>query len=78
MPHVFVKGKVHTIPFHAIPYHDDAIDISTIVIDLGSSTIKVGFAGEDAPRWVFSSVVGHIRKYGMVWYETRFYSEYIR
>ena len=38
------------------------LDIPTIVIDLGSGMIKAGFAGEDAPRWVFSSVIGCIKK----------------
>jgi len=36
-------------------------DIPTIVIDLGSSTIKVGYAGQDAPLQVVSAVVGHVR-----------------
>lgn len=36
-------------------------DIPTIVIDVGSGSIKAGFAGEDAPRAIFSAVVGVIR-----------------
>jgi actin-related protein len=36
-------------------------DIPTLIIDLGSSTIKVGFGGEDAPILVTSAVVGHVR-----------------
>lgn len=36
-------------------------DIPTVVIDLGSSTIKVGYAGQDAPLQVVSAVVGHVR-----------------
>ena len=35
-------------------------DLRTIVIDLGSSHIKAGYAGNDAPETVFSSVVGHV------------------
>eukprot|EP00048_Salpingoeca_helianthica_P005293 m.86315 g.86315 ORF g.86315 m.86315 type:complete len:509 (-) comp13545_c0_seq2:299-1825(-) len=35
--------------------------IPTIVIDLGSGMIKAGFAGEDAPRWMFSSIIGHVQ-----------------
>eukprot|EP00053_Salpingoeca_punica_P004509 m.49475 g.49475 ORF g.49475 m.49475 type:complete len:514 (+) comp12826_c1_seq1:2177-3718(+) len=35
--------------------------IPTIVIDLGSNTVKAGFAGQDAPKFVLSSVVGGIR-----------------
>jgi actin-related protein len=33
-------------------------DVRTLVIDNGSCTCKAGFAGEDAPRGVFPSVVG--------------------
>eukprot|EP00043_Microstomoeca_roanoka_P008224 m.79330 g.79330 ORF g.79330 m.79330 type:complete len:508 (+) comp14153_c0_seq4:182-1705(+) len=36
-------------------------DIRTIVIDLGSGSIKAGFAGEDAPRVVMSAIVGFIK-----------------
>ena len=32
--------------------------VAAIVIDNGSGRCKAGFAGEDAPRAVFSSVVG--------------------
>jgi len=32
--------------------------VAAVVIDNGSGMCKAGFAGEDAPRAVFSSVVG--------------------
>lgn len=32
-------------------------EVSAIVIDLGSHTCKVGYAGEDAPKAVFPSVI---------------------
>lgn len=35
-----------------------------IVVDIGSGTIKAGYAGEDAPRVTFPSVVGHVRQEG--------------
>ncbi|KAJ6359055.1 hypothetical protein OIU76_000712, partial [Salix suchowensis] len=35
-------------------------EVSAIVIDLGSHTCKAGYAGEDAPKAVFPSVVGSI------------------
>ncbi|XP_058781753.1 actin-related protein 4A [Vicia villosa] len=35
-------------------------EVSAIVIDLGSHTCKAGYAGEDAPKVVFPSVVGAI------------------
>ncbi|KAI4331513.1 hypothetical protein MLD38_029698 [Melastoma candidum] len=35
-------------------------EVSAIVVDLGSNTCKAGYAGEDAPKAVFPSVVGSI------------------
>jgi actin, other eukaryote len=35
-------------------------EIPAVVVDVGSDTIKAGFAGDDAPRVIFPSVVGHI------------------
>src|SRR5271154_3054199 len=37
---------------------DTVSERPSVVIDLGSGTIKAGFGGEDAPRAVFPSVVG--------------------
>ncbi|KAL7128276.1 hypothetical protein ABFS83_14G305600 [Erythranthe nasuta] len=34
-------------------------DIQPLVIDNGSHTIKAGFAGEDDPRSIFRSIIGH-------------------
>jgi actin-related protein len=36
-------------------------ELPTVVIDSGSSTCKAGFGGEDAPRVVFPSIVGHFK-----------------
>ena len=33
-------------------------DVTAVIIDNGSGIIKAGFAGDDAPRTVFSSEVG--------------------
>lgn len=38
---------------------DDEDEVVALVIDNGSETFKVGFAGDDAPRAVFPSIVGH-------------------
>ncbi|XP_022850063.1 actin-related protein 4-like [Olea europaea var. sylvestris] len=35
-------------------------EVSAVVVDLGSNTCKAGYAGEDAPKAVFPSVVGSI------------------
>eukprot|EP01124_Arcella_intermedia_P027673 TRINITY_DN5464_c1_g1_i1.p1 TRINITY_DN5464_c1_g1~~TRINITY_DN5464_c1_g1_i1.p1 ORF type:complete len:368 (-),score=114.72 TRINITY_DN5464_c1_g1_i1:15-1118(-) len=37
--------------------------INTVVVDIGSTMCKAGFAGDDAPRSVFPSVVGHKKPY---------------
>lgn len=34
-------------------------EVTALVIDNGSETCKVGFAGDDNPRAVFPSIVGH-------------------
>jgi actin-related protein len=36
-----------------------ADEVVAVVIDNGSGLCKAGFAGDDAPRAVFSSIVGH-------------------
>lgn len=33
-------------------------DVPALVVDIGSDTIRAGFAGEDLPKAVFSTVVG--------------------
>ena len=40
---------------------DDDDDIVALVVDNGSGVCKAGFAGDDAPRVVISSVVGRPR-----------------
>ena len=39
----------------------DSEESRTIVLDNGSNKIKAGFAGDDAPRSVFPTVVGRPR-----------------
>jgi actin-related protein len=36
-------------------------EISALVIDNGSGMVKAGFAGDDAPRAVFPTIVGRPR-----------------
>ncbi len=36
-------------------------EVSALVVDNGTGMVKAGFAGEDAPRAVFPSVVGRPR-----------------
>eukprot|EP01084_Bolivina_argentea_P145276 254662_1 len=42
-------------------YYDYDEEQSAVVIVNGSSMIKAGFAGDDAPRAVFPSIVGRLR-----------------
>ena len=42
------------------------VDIAALVIDNGSGMCKAGFAGDDAPRAVFPSIVGRPRHQGVM------------
>jgi len=42
------------------------VEPKAVVIDNGSDTIKAGFAGDDAPRSVFSTVTGRPRVPGIM------------
>ena len=39
----------------------DEDDVAALVVDNGSGMCKAGFAGDDAPRAVFPSIVGRPR-----------------
>merc|ERR1711957_872702 len=41
-------------------------EVTAVVIDNGSGTCKAGFAGDDAPRAVFSTVVGRPKVPGIM------------
>ncbi|MCI00490.1 actin, partial [Trifolium medium] len=44
----------------------DAEDIQPLVCDNGTGMVKAGFAGDDAPRAVFPSIVGRPRHTGVM------------
>ncbi|XP_073526467.1 uncharacterized protein [Phyllobates terribilis] len=44
----------------------DADDIQPLVVDNGTGMVKAGFAGDDAPRAVFPSIVGRPRHTGVM------------
>uniref|UniRef100_A0A8C5FJI3 Beta-actin n=2 Tax=Gadus morhua TaxID=8049 RepID=A0A8C5FJI3_GADMO len=46
--------------------HDMEDDIAALVVDNGSGMCKAGFAGDDAPRAVFPSIVGRPRHQGVM------------
>lgn len=57
--------------FHLIdpivsPFIAEDGEISAIVCDNGSGMVKAGFAGDDAPRAVFPSIVGRPRHQGVM------------
>ena len=41
-------------------------DVAALVVDNGSGVCKAGFAGDDAPRAVFPSIVGRPRHQGVI------------
>ena len=55
---VFVYAVNATITNYDTKMCDDG---SVLIIDNGSSMCKAGFAGDDAPRAVFPSIVGRLR-----------------
>ena len=42
-------------------------DVAALVVDNGSGMCKAGFAGDDAPRAVFPSIVGRPRHQVTYW-----------
>ncbi|MBO8831418.1 actin, cytoplasmic 2, partial [Staphylococcus aureus] len=44
----------------------DGEDIQPLVCDNGTGMVKAGFAGDDAPRAVFPSIVGRPRHTGVM------------
>lgn len=41
-------------------------EVAALVVDNGSGMCKAGFAGDDAPRAVFPSIVGRPRHQGVM------------
>ena len=41
-------------------------EVTAVVIDNGSGMCKAGFAGDDAPRTVFSTIVGRPKVAGIM------------
>ena len=51
-------------------------DVAALVVDNGSGMCKAGFAGDDAPRAVFPSIVGRPRHQGVMVNEKIIFSSY--
>lgn len=47
-------------------------EVAALVVDNGSGMCKAGFAGDDAPRAVFPSIVGRPRHQVSEFYSSRF------
>jgi hypothetical protein len=61
MPEINSKPSV---PIPVASVSED--DVQAIVIDNSSAMMKAGFAGDDAPRAVFPSIVGRPRHMGVM------------
>ena len=46
-------------------------DVAALVVDNGSGMCKAGFAGDDAPRAVFPSIVGRPRHQVFIGFDFR-------
>ena len=51
--------------------------VAALVVDNGSGTCKAGFAGDDAPRVVFPSIVGRPRHQGEMAARTQSLDSYV-
>merc|ERR1712166_185215 len=58
-------GPNKTHKLNMADYNDEQ-DIAALVVDNGSGMCKAGFAGDDAPRAVFPSIVGRPRHQGVM------------
>ena len=52
-------------------------DVAALVIDNGSGMCKAGFAGDDAPRAVFPSIVGRPRHQVRITSELRVFLNFL-
>lgn len=66
-------SKIHINCLFSVHYFHNAIiknmcdeEVAALVIDNGSGMCKAGFAGDDAPRAVFPSIVGRPRHQGVM------------
>ena len=58
---LFAGGQRQHCHFQATKPPPSMADIAALVVDNGSGMCKAGFAGDDAPRAVFPSIVGRPR-----------------
>ncbi|KAG8389816.1 hypothetical protein BUALT_Bualt01G0017800 [Buddleja alternifolia] len=59
----FGPAIVHRKAYYKMAHVED---FRSLVVDNGSGTVKAGFAGDDAPREVFPSIVGRSRHTGIM------------
>jgi actin beta/gamma 1 len=65
--HALRKQLCHEIRLSGSSYNADYDeDVAALVVDNGSGMTKAGFAGDDAPRAVFPSIVGRPRHQGVM------------
>ncbi|CAF1812475.1 unnamed protein product, partial [Brassica oleracea] len=62
----FYSFKSNILVCKNVPKMADGEDIQPLVCDNGTGMVKAGFAGDDAPRAVFPSIVGRPRHTGVM------------
>ncbi|KYK58668.1 actin [Drechmeria coniospora] len=65
-PHAARPTVVGSMAFPLLIHLVAAEEVAALVIDNGSGMCKAGFAGDDAPRAVFPSIVGRPRHHGIM------------
>eukprot|EP00961_Rhodomonas_salina_P097150 1306698-Rhodomonas_salina.1 len=63
------EGKGSLVLYKRYPGRGDVTwedEVAALVVDNGSGMVKAGFAGDDAPRAVFPSIVGRPRHQGVM------------
>ena len=64
--YIYLHSILNKLSRSFLSYLAEDGEISAIVCDNGSGMVKAGFAGDDAPRAVFPSIVGHPRHQGVM------------
>lgn len=60
------NSPLHSTKLDLVSHLKMSDDIQALVVDNGSGMCKAGFAGDDAPRAVFPSIVGRPRHKGVM------------
>ena len=64
--HVRAQADARKLKMDPLAQREVDEDVQALVIEVGSGTTRAGFAGDDAPRAVFPSIVGRTRHMGVM------------